>query len=131
MGRDYVIITDSSNDLPVGYAEEQGVVIIPISFEIGDEVFDGREKTLTKKEFYDRMRAGQGTKTAAPNINDIEEEFEKALSAGKDVLFTCLSSGISSTINNAFVCKEEMQEKYQDARSVSSIPSVRVVDTVC
>ena len=105
MGRDYVIITDSSNDLPVGYAEEQGVVIIPISFEIGDEVFDGREKTLTKKEFYDRMRAGQGTKTAAPNINDIEEEFEKALSAGKDVLFTCLSSGISSTINNAFVCK--------------------------
>lgn len=33
MGRDYVIITDSSNDLPVGYAEEQGVVIIPISFE--------------------------------------------------------------------------------------------------
>ena len=60
MGRDYVIITDSSNDLPAGYAEEQGVVIIPISFEIGDEVFDGREKTLTKKEFYDRMRAGQG-----------------------------------------------------------------------
>ena len=57
MGRDYVIITDSSNDLPVGYAEEQGVVIIPISFEIGDEVFDGREKTLTKKVFYDRMRA--------------------------------------------------------------------------
>lgn len=115
MERDYVIITDSSNDLPAGYAEEQGVVIIPISFEIGDEVFDGREKTLTKKEFYDRMRAGQGTKTAAPNINDIEEEFEKALSAGKDVLFTCLSSGISSTINNAFVCKEEMQEKYPDA----------------
>ena len=36
MERDYVIITDSSNDLPVGYAEEQGVVIIPISFEIGD-----------------------------------------------------------------------------------------------
>ena len=24
MGRDYVIITDSSNDLPAGYAEEQG-----------------------------------------------------------------------------------------------------------
>ena len=124
MGRDYVIITDSSNDLPVGYAEEQGVVIIPISFEIGDEVFDGREKTLTKKEFYDRMRAGQGTKTAAPNINDIEEEFEKALSAGKDVLFTCLSSGISSTINNAFVCKEEMQEKYQDAE-------ICVFDSIC
>lgn len=124
MGRDYVIITDSSNDLPVGYAEEQGVVIIPISFEIGDEVFDGREKTLTKKEFYERMRAGQGTKTAAPNINDIEEEFEKALSAGKDVLFTCLSSGISSTINNAFVCKEEMQEKYPDAE-------ICVFDSIC
>ena len=56
MERDYVIITDSSNDLPAGYAEEQGVVIIPISFEIGDEVFDGREKTLTNKEFYDRIR---------------------------------------------------------------------------
>ena len=124
MERDYVIITDSSNDLPAGYAEEQGVVIIPISFEIGDEVFDGREKTLTKKEFYDRMRAGQGTKTAAPNINDIEEEFEKALSAGKDVLFTCLSSGISSTINNAFVCKEEMQEKYPDAE-------ICVFDSIC
>lgn len=70
------------------------------------------------------MRAGQGTKTAAPNINDIEEEFEKALSAGKDVLFTCLSSGISSTINNAFVCKEEMQEKYPDAE-------ICVFDSIC
>ena len=124
MERDYVIITDSSNDLPAGYAEEQGVVIIPISFEIGDEVFDGREKTLTNKEFYDRMREGQGTKTAAPNINDIEEEFEKALSAGKDVLFTCLSSGISSTINNAFICREEMQEKYPDA-------DICVFDSIC
>lgn len=124
MERDYVIITDSSNDLPAGYAEEHGVVIIPISFEIGDEVFDGREKTLTNKEFYDRMRAGQGTKTAAPNINDIEEEFEKALASGKDVLFTCLSSGISSTINNAFICREEMQEKYPDA-------DICVFDSIC
>lgn len=124
MGRDYVIITDSSNDLPVGYAEEQGVVIIPISFEIGDEVFDGKEKTLTNKAFYDRMRAGESTKTAAPNINDIQDAFEAALASGKDVLFTCLSSGISSTINNAFVCQSEMQEKYPEA-------DICVFDSIC
>lgn len=122
--RDYVIITDSSNDLPVGYAQEQGVKIIPISFEIGNEVFDGKTKTISNKEFYDRMRAGEGTKTAAPNINDIEEAFEEALSEGKDVLFTCLSSGISSTIDHAFACQAELQEKYPDA-------DICVFDSIC
>lgn len=124
MGRDYVIITDSTNDMPKGYTEVHGVDVIPISFEIGGDVYDGREKTISNKEFYERMRAGERTKTAAPNINDIEERFEAALSAGKDVLFMCLSSGISSTINNAYICREDMQEKYPDA-------DICVFDSLC
>lgn len=123
MSRDYVIITDSTHDMPKGYVEENGVQIIPILYEIDGEVY-GKEKDLTAKDFYDRMRAGSMTKTAAPNINDIEVKFREVLEQGKDVLFTCLSSGISSTIEHAFAAREELSETYPDA-------DICVFDSLC
>ncbi|MGN0367296.1 MAG: DegV family protein [Wujia sp.] len=123
MSREYVIITDSTNDMPKGFAKEHGVDIIPIIYEIDGEVY-GKDKELSAKEFYDRMRQNSVTKTAAPNITDISEHFEAVLSQGKDILFTCLSSGISSTLNNAYIVQEEMQEKYPDA-------DICVFDSLC
>ena len=129
MGRDYVIITDSSNDLPVGYAEEQGVVIIPISFEIGDEVFDGREKTLTKKEFYDRMRAGQGTKTGTSTIS--KRSLRRHCPQEKTYYLPVFPQVSAVRSTTRLYARKRCRRNIRMQRSVSSIPSVRVVDTVC
>ena len=123
MSREYVIIADSTNDLPEDYAREHHVDIIPLLYEINGEAY-GKEKNLSAHEFYDRMREGQMTKTAAANIEDITSHFEEALKNGKDILFMCLSSGISSTVGNAFVCKAELTEKYPEAQ-------ICVIDSLC
>lgn len=115
MEKDYVIVADSTNDLPEGYAEERGVRIVNLLYEIGGETY-GKEKKLSSKEFYDRMREGQPTKTAAVNIDDMLECFETIITEGKDILFMCLSEGISSTNSNAFVAANELKEKYPEAK---------------
>ena len=49
MGRDYVIIADSTNDFPATFAEENHVDIVHLLYEIGGETY-GRERDLTPKE---------------------------------------------------------------------------------
>lgn len=115
MARDYVIVADSTNDLPEGYAESRGVRIVHLLYEIGGETY-GKDSFLSSKEFYDRMREGQPTKTAAVNIDEMLECFEAIINEGKDVLFMCLSEGISSTNANAYAAAEELNEKYPDAK---------------
>lgn len=123
MARDYVIIADSTNDLPEDFTRENGVVIVSLLYQLNDDVY-GKERNLTPHEFYEGMREGKATKTAAVNIDDIREQFMKAIMDGKDVLFMCLSSGISSTAANAFVCKAEIEEEYPGAK-------ICVIDSLC
>lgn len=123
MARDYVIIADSTNDLPVEFSRENGVVIVPLLYEIDGETY-GKDRDLSPKEFYDKMRMGMSTKTAAANIDEIETSFRQQLEAGKDIIFMCLSSGISSTVGNAFICKENLEEEYPDAK-------IMVIDSLC
>lgn len=123
MNRDYVIIADSTNDLPVSFTDANNVEIVHLLYEI-DGVTYGKDKELSVHEFYEKMREGLPTKTAAVNIDELEGCFEKHAAEGRDVLFMCLSSGISSTASNAFVCKEEVEEKFPDAK-------IMVIDSLC
>ena len=123
MEREYIIIADSTNDLPKTFAQEHGVEIVNLLYEI-DGIAYGRGKELSSEEFYKKMREGALTKTAAANIDEIKEAFVKWAKAGKDILFMCLSSGISSTVGNAFACKIEMAEEYPDC-------NICIIDSLC
>ncbi|MDD6327041.1 MAG: DegV family protein [Lachnospiraceae bacterium] len=123
MKRDYVIIADTTNDLPMSFTEENGIDLVPLLYEIDGQAY-GRDCNLTPKEFYDKMREGAATKTAAANIDEISEHFEPFLREDKDIIFMCLSSGISSTASNAFICKSELEEKYPEA-------TICVIDSLC
>lgn len=123
MERDYVIIADTTNDLPMSFTEENNIDLVPLLYEIDGQAY-GRDRSLSPKEFYDKMREGAATKTAAANIDEISEHFEFYLKEGKDIIFMCLSSGISSTVSNAFICKSELEEKYPEAK-------ICVIDSLC
>lgn len=123
MERDYVIVADTTNDLPEEFTTENQVELISMLYEIDGETY-GKERNLSPHEFYDRMRAGQSTKTAAANMAELMACFEGILAQGKDLLFMCLSSGISSTAGNAFMCKAELEERYPDA-------NICVIDSLC
>ena len=66
----YVIVTDSSCDLPAHLVEELELHTVPLAFLFGEKTYynypDNRE--MSPKAFYDRLRAGEMATTNAINV---------------------------------------------------------------
>ena len=119
----YVIVTDSSCDLPRSLVEEYGLEVVQLSVSIdgGDPISNS---DLDIKDFYTQLRAKKRATTSAANPESFHAVFEKHLAAGTDVLYLGFSSGLSGTCNAGFVAARELSEKYPDRKCV-------VVDTLC
>ena len=119
----YVIVTDSSCDLPQSLVAEYGLEVVQLAVSL-----DGGEPTpnneLDLKDFYAQLRAKKRATTSAANPEAFAGIFEKYLSAGTDVLYLGFSSGLSGTCNAGFVAARELSEKYPDRKCA-------VVDTLC
>lgn len=116
--KDYVLISDSTADLPVDVVKDLGVVIIPFSYTINDEVFqyylDERDGDI--KSFYDKLRRGAMPATSQINPNVYRDVFEKYVKEGKDILYLCFSSGLSGSCQTSVLAAEMLKEKYPEAR---------------
>lgn len=112
---DYLIITDSSCDLPVSLAEELGVKVIKLEFIIEGE---GAKKNdaMDEKQFYELLRSGKIVTTSAISMERFISEVEPEVAAGHDVLYLGFSSGLSSTYSAGFVGAQELSEKYPDRK---------------
>ena len=123
---EYVIVTDSSSDLPQELADQMGLEVLPLSVEMGGKRYhnylDGRE--IAPEDFYARLRAGEPAVTAAVNVGEFSDGIEPLLQAGKDVLVLAFSSGLSATYNSAAIAAEDLKQRYPDRK-------IYVVDTLC
>ena len=105
--RDFVIITETTTDLPASYIEENGLVIAPLYYQIEETVY-GEEKHLEPKEFFDAMRNGAAPTTSASNPDTVRKKYIEIIESGKDILHLAFSSGLSCSYNNAaFVANEQ------------------------
>lgn len=115
---DYVILTDSSCDLPPELAEQLNLDVLPLTVEIEGKRYhnylDGRE--IDPRDFYAKLRAGSPATTAAVNVGEWTEFIEPHLKAGRDVLLLAFSSGLSSTYNFAVIAAQELAEQYPDRK---------------
>ena len=122
---DFLIITDSTCDMPQEMADELGLAILPIRVSMEDKEYahylDGRE--LGFHEFYEKLRAGVPAKTSAANQEDFLSLMEPALAAGRDVLYIGFSSGLSSTYNVGVMTAAQLAEKYPE-RKVYTVDSL-------
>lgn len=118
--RDYVIVSDSTADLPVEVINELGIKIIPFSYSINDEVFnyylDERDDV---KAFYDKLRSGAMPVTSQINPVTYKEYFEEIVKEGKDILYLCFSSGLSGSYQSSMLAVDMIEEKYPGAKIVS------------
>lgn len=119
----YVIFTDSCCDVSPEILSQWGVPYANMTF-----TFDGEDKEyistdISNKEFYDRMRSGAHARTAAINADAFIRAFTPILEEGKDILYVAFSSGLSTTVNNANMAAQELQETYPDRKIV-------IVDTL-
>ncbi len=112
------VFTDSAANIPVAKVEKKNIHVIPCSYELGGKIikcplvpedFDGHE-------FYDLLRNKAEAKTSMTNAHDIAEAFETALSAGNDIVYISISSGISGTYNAGCLAAEELREEYPERR---------------
>lgn len=124
--RDYVIITDSTCDLPQKFVDENNIVVIPLQFNIDGKDYrnylDGRE--MTNEEFYNLERQGKIGKTAQLTMFDITEVYRSYLEKDYDILGLGFSSGLSGTFNSMRLAVEELKEEFSDAK-------INIIDTLC
>lgn len=122
----YVFMTDASCDLSEKQVDEIGVEVIPMEFQIEEHSYlhypDCRMMSLD--EFYDKIREGAYPKTTQVNYDTFMNYFEPYLKAGKDILYTGISTGLSGTYNTCMIAVNELREKYPKRKIV-------VIDSAC
>ncbi|AWK49696.1 fatty acid-binding protein DegV [Clostridium beijerinckii] len=113
----FVIITDTTADLPKDYIEKNEIGLLAISFEIDGKEYSDNE-SLDIEDFYNKMRSGSMPTTAQVNPERTKRKIEEYLKQGYDVLCISLSSGLSGTYNNTRLAAIELNEKYKENKVV-------------
>ena len=123
---DYILLTDSSADLPTELVEELDVEVLPLSFTIRGTTLQNwpDNRDMAPAEFYRMLREGESATTSAVNVTEFVEKMEPHLKAGQDVLVAAFSSGLSATCHSAQIAAAELAEQYPERK-------VYVVDTLC
>lgn len=116
--KDYVLLGDSTADLPIDVVEKLGIRIIPFSYAINDEVYDYHLDSSDGDigVFYDRLRKGAMPVTSQVNPVTYKEIFEEYAANGTDVLYLCFSSGLSGSYQTAVLGAGMVMEDYPGVR---------------
>lgn len=122
----YVILTDSTADLPYDLIRRLGVRVEPLTYIIdGEEQFDEPTESAERiRSFYAELRAGKSSSTSQINESRFDEIFREILSEGRDVLYIAFSGALSATCSRAVTAAKELEGEFSDRRVV-------VVDSKC
>ncbi len=116
---DYVIFTDSACDIPAEKLNEWGVkhCCLTLNFVGSDTQY--QDGVLPFHEFYDKMRGGAVSKTAAVNVATFAAAFEEEAAKGNDILYLGFSSGLSTTYNSGRLALAQVKEKYPEGNFIA------------
>ena len=124
--KDFVIVTDSTSDLPGKLREENNIDYCKMHIVVDYDSAEPKEleasldwEKYSPKEFYDWLRNGRKVKTTAVPVEEFLRVFSKHFVEGKDILYIACSSALSASGNMAnTVVREELAEKYPDSKLV-------------
>ena len=124
--KEYIILTDSSCDLPANIVKELGIEVIPLSVTVENNTYlnypDGRD--IGFKEFYDLLREKKTAVTSAINLEGAMSAMRPHLEAGRDILYMAFSAALSSTCSAAVMAAVELKEEFPERK-------ILVIDTMC
>ncbi|MDD7403188.1 MAG: DegV family protein [Butyribacter sp.] len=125
MQKDYVIVTDSTANLPEEMIEKYGVEVLSLNYYVDGKEYKGYEKgkKMDLSAFYDMMREKKEITTSLVNLQEAEELFERLLSAGNNIFYIGFSSGLSGTYQALEMVLDEMREKYPE-QAIYSVDSL-------
>lgn len=114
----YIISTDCMADLPADFIEAHHLSVHPLYYQMGDQIYNALEGTLSEAEFYAKMRNGEMPTTMASNPEYIEQSFSQNIAEGYDILHISFSSALSSSYNNTAVTAKAMMEQHPDTKII-------------
>jgi DegV family protein with EDD domain len=102
----FVVLVDSSSDIPPEISHKEGMTVVPMPVSIEGKTFlEGIE--IFPEDFYPQFPTFKELpKTSQPNPGTLKEKYEELLSQGKEVVAIHLSSGLSSTYNTAQIVRD-------------------------
>ena len=120
---EFVIVSDSTVDLPKEYLQSKQVPIISLSY-IMDGVTYEEMDGLSHKEFFEKLRAGSLPTTSQINPEQAREALEPFAKEGKDILYIGFSSGLSGSYNSVRMAAEDLKEENPDINIIA-------IDSLC
>lgn len=118
MKNDYMIFTDASADIALDVSAASDIGFIHMPCESDGKIYEctGTDPDEKVNGFYRDIRTGSLPKTTQITPFQYEEAFEPYLASGKSVVYSCLSSKLSSTFESAKLAAKNLNEKYSDAK---------------
>ena len=123
-----IISSDSTTDLSAELKERYGVRIIPLGVTLGTKVYrDGID--IDPDFIYEHHdKTGELPKTTAANVGECVDYFTELKKEGDAVIHFTISSGISSTYNNACLAASEFEDVYViDTKNLSTAGGLLVI----
>ena len=121
------VFTDVTSDLPVAYARERNLEVLPMTVTLDDREFqytgDPQKDGLDTHAYYDALRAGSSSRTAQVNVQLYLDVFTRAVEAGDECVYIAFSSGLSGSYEAACLAQRQIEEKYPNR--------LFVVDSLC
>ncbi len=120
----FVIVTDTSSNLPTPYLKEHGVEVISFTYHInGQEYACMDTESFDGPAYYGILRSGTRITTSQIPPQRYRDTFLPLLLAGKDILFVGMSSGISGSYASSEIAVAELREQFPER-------TIRTVDTL-
>ena len=120
---EFVIITDSTTDLPKSYYKEKNVPVVSLSYMVDGVTYEDMNG-LTGRELFEKIRAGAMPTTSQINPERAREALEPFAKEGKDIIYIAFTSGLSGSYNSVRMAAEELSEEYPERKIV-------VIDSLC
>ncbi len=112
MERKVIISTDSTADLTPELIEKYNIQVVPLGIEMDGNLYrDGVDITADDLYAY-HEKTGTLAHSSAYNIGEYEDHFTALTQQGYDVVHIGLADYLSSTLHNAQLAAEDMENVY-------------------
>jgi DegV family protein with EDD domain len=107
------IVTDSSADMPDGWAETYDISILPVNIQVGNKTY--RQGIDLDNDAFYRLVEEQKTipKTSLPSVQQVVEFFQQIAQQGDTILSIHLASKLSGTYSVVQLASQEVASRFK------------------
>lgn len=100
------IVTDSHSGITKEEAEKLGIMVLPMPFYVDEKCYY-EDVTLSREEFFEKLRAKAQVSTSQPTPQDVMDIWDKALEQYEEIVYIPISSGLSGSCSTAMAMAQE------------------------